>query len=78
MASGGVHALLQHVSKNIHKQKATFHFASTHTKKDSEQHDPQTTEPPSVSSSSGQHEVENMSSEISQQGAKQASSKISS
>ena len=38
VASGGVHALLQNASKNIHKQKATFHFATTHTKKDSEQH----------------------------------------
>ena len=28
MASGGVHPLLQQASKNIHKQKATFHFAS--------------------------------------------------
>ena len=46
--------LCTHASKNIHKQKATFHFASTHTKKDSEQHDPQTTEQPSGASSSGQ------------------------
>ena len=40
VSSGGVDALLQHASKNIHKQKATFCFASTHTKKDSEQHEP--------------------------------------
>ena len=75
MASGGVHALLQHVNKNIHKQKANFYFASAHTKKDSEQHEPQTTEQPSVPSSSGQSEMESMSSEASQQGAKQASIK---
>ena len=75
MASGGVHALLKHASKNIHKQKATFHFASTYTKKDSEQHESQTTEQPSVPSSSGQCEMESMSSEVSQQGAKQASIK---
>ena len=73
--SGGVHALVQHASKNIHKQKATFHFASTHTKKDSEQHESQTTEEPSVPSSSGQSEMGSMSSEVSQQGAKQASIK---
>ena len=57
VASGRVHVLLQHANKNIHKQKATFHFASTHTKKDSEQHEPQTTEQPSVPSSSGQIEM---------------------
>ena len=67
--------LLQHASKNIHKQKATFCFASTHTKKDSEQHEPQTTEQSSVPSSSGQSEMGSMSSEVSQQGTKQASIK---
>ena len=56
-------------------KKQTFHFASTHTKKDSEQHEPQTTEQSSVLSSSGQSEMESMSSEVSQQGAKQASIK---
>ena len=74
-ASGGVHAFLQHASKNIHKQKAMFHFASTHTKKDSEQHEPQTTEQPSIPSSSGQSEIESMSFEASQQGSKQTSIK---
>ena len=67
--------MLQQASKNIHKQKATSGFASTHTKKDSEQHEPQRTEQPSVPSSSGQSEMESMSSEVSQQGAKQASIK---
>ena len=66
MASGGDHALLQHASKNIHKQKATFRFASTHTKKDSEQHEPQTIEQPSVPSLSGQSEMGHMSSQVSQ------------
>ena len=41
---------------------------------DSEQHEPQTTEQPSVPSSSGQSEMESMSSEVSQV-AKQASIK---
>ena len=72
MASEGVHALLQHASKNIHKQKATFCFASTYTKKDSGQQEPQTTKQPSVPISSGQSEMESMSSELSQQGVKQA------
>ena len=56
-------------------KKATFCFASTHTKKDSGQHEPQTTEQPSVPHSSGQSEMGGMSSEVSQQGAKQASIK---
>ena len=72
VTSGGVHTLLQHASKNIHKQKATFHFASTHAKKDSEQ---QTTEQLSVPRSSGQSEMESLSFEVSEQGAKQASIK---
>ena len=75
LASGRIHALLQHPIKNIHKQKATFHFASTHTKKNSEQHEPQSTEQSSVPSSSGQSEMESMSSKVSQQGAKPASIK---
>ena len=74
VVSGGVYVLLQHASKNIHKQKADFHFASTLTKKDSEQHEPQTTDQPSVPSSSGKGDMEGMSSEVSQ-GAKQTSIK---